>query len=169
MSVPLFSINGAAEILERDRRTVTKALKHTPPDKKIHGQPRGRLPTILGALDELPGSSNAPRGGASHLTGDMVRRIFKTGACYARANDALLALGDLPEDEDVRKPAFGRVFNLIEDVQSAFAEVEHPQGQPEVIGYMIGRMVSGLLHATGIRITDDDGSLFVQEKDIRAL
>jgi hypothetical protein len=167
MSAPLFSINGAAEVLERDRRTVTKALRHTKPDAKQHGQPRWRLRTVLDALDELPGSSNAPRR-ASHVTRDAARTIFKAGACFARANDALLALGDMPEHEDVRKAEFGRVFNLIEDVRSVLAEVEHSEGQPEVVGYMIGRMIKGLMHATGIRITDDDGSLFVQEKDICA-
>jgi hypothetical protein len=169
MPAPLFSINGAAEVLERDRRTVTRALRHTKPDAKQNGQPRWRLRTILDALDELPsGSSNAPRHCASHVTRDAARTIFKAGACFARANDALLVLGDMPEDEDVRKAAFGRVFNLIEDVRSAFAEVEHPEGEPEVIGYMIGRMIKGLMHATGIRITDDDGTLFIAEEDIRA-
>jgi hypothetical protein len=142
-------------------------MRHVKPDKLEKGQPRWRLRTILDALDELPGSSNAPRR-ASHVTRDAARTIFKAGACFARANDALLALGDMPEDEDVRKAAFGRVFNLIEEVRSAFAEVEHPEGEPEVIGYMIGRMIKGLMHATGIRITDDDGTLFIAEKDIRA-
>jgi hypothetical protein len=169
MSAPLFSINGAAEVLERDRRTVTNALRHAKPDAKQHGQPRWRLRTVLDALDELPGSSNAPRRGTSRITGDMARRIFKTGACYARANDALLALGDLPEDEDVRKAEFGRVFNLIEDLRSAFAEGEPRESEhQEVIAYMLGRMIKGLMHATGVRITDDDGTLFIAEKDICA-
>lgn len=45
-----FSINGAAEILERDRRTVTKSLRHVPPDAHEHGQPRWKLPKIVAAL-----------------------------------------------------------------------------------------------------------------------
>ena len=51
MSTPLFSVNGAAEALERDRRTITKALRHTKPDGKQHGQDRWRLKTILAALE----------------------------------------------------------------------------------------------------------------------
>ena len=56
---PVFSINAASELLERDRRTVTKALRHTPPDRKEKGQPRWKLPTILAALDALPGTNNS--------------------------------------------------------------------------------------------------------------
>jgi hypothetical protein len=50
MTTPLFSINAAAELLERDRRTITKALRHTPPDGKENNQPRWRLKTIIAAL-----------------------------------------------------------------------------------------------------------------------
>jgi hypothetical protein len=59
MTVPVYSINAAAETLERDRRTVKKALKNTKPDKLVNRQPRWRLKTILNALSELPGSHNA--------------------------------------------------------------------------------------------------------------
>jgi hypothetical protein len=59
MTIPVFSINGAAETLERDRRTVKKALKNVKPDKLVNKQPRWRLRTILDALAELPGSHNA--------------------------------------------------------------------------------------------------------------
>jgi hypothetical protein len=59
MTTPLFSINAASETLERDRRTVKKALRHVKPDKLVNKQPRWRLKTILDALSELPGSHNA--------------------------------------------------------------------------------------------------------------
>jgi hypothetical protein len=58
---PVFSINAASEILERDRRTLVKALRHTEPDTMQHGQKRYRMRTILDAMDDLPGSSTAPR------------------------------------------------------------------------------------------------------------
>jgi hypothetical protein len=53
MTTPLFSVNAAAEILERDRRTITKALRPTPPDGNENGQPRWRLKTILDALEMM--------------------------------------------------------------------------------------------------------------------
>jgi hypothetical protein len=54
MTTPVFSINAASEVLEKDRRTITKALRYTPADKMERGQKRWRLRTILDALDELP-------------------------------------------------------------------------------------------------------------------
>jgi hypothetical protein len=50
MTTPLFSINAAAEVLERDRRTLVKSLRHTPPDGKEGGAGRWRLKTIIDAL-----------------------------------------------------------------------------------------------------------------------
>jgi len=55
--------------LERDRSTITRALRHTKPDGKERGQPRWKLKTILEALDQLPGSSNAPKR-VSNVTGE---------------------------------------------------------------------------------------------------
>jgi hypothetical protein len=46
-----FSINGAAETLERDRRTITRALRHVKPDDFVRKQARWRMKTILGALE----------------------------------------------------------------------------------------------------------------------
>lgn len=46
-----FSVNGAADLLERDRRTIRRALAMVPPDAKESGNPRWRLRTILDALD----------------------------------------------------------------------------------------------------------------------
>src|ERR1700730_14562986 len=54
MTTPVFSINGAAELLERDRRSVQKSLRHVPADKMVNKRPRWKLPTILRALDQLP-------------------------------------------------------------------------------------------------------------------
>jgi hypothetical protein len=46
----LFSINRAADVLERDRATLVRALRHVPPDGYERKQPRWRLPTIIDAL-----------------------------------------------------------------------------------------------------------------------
>jgi hypothetical protein len=152
--------------LERDRRTITRALRHTKPDGKERGQPRWKLKTILEALDQLPGSSNAPKS-VSNVTGEVAGKIFRAGECLARANDALPALGEMPDDRDFRCAEFGRVFDLIEDLRSAFEKATESDEEPEPIRYLLGRMVSGLLYATGIRIADDDGTPFVQEKDVQ--
>ena len=46
-----FSVNGASEVLEKDRRTITKALRHVPPDAHENTKPRWRLRKILDALE----------------------------------------------------------------------------------------------------------------------
>ena len=51
----LFSINGAADLLERDRATLVRALRHVPADGYTkHGQPRWRMETIRNALAVKP-------------------------------------------------------------------------------------------------------------------
>src|SRR5207248_818064 len=56
----LFSVNAAAEVLERDRRTIVKSLRHVKPDGKERGADRWRLKTILDALERMqpPAASN---------------------------------------------------------------------------------------------------------------
>jgi hypothetical protein len=105
MTVPTFSINAAAEVLERDRRTITKALRHMEPDSKQKGQPRWRLRTILDALDELPGSSNAPRRRNDCNDEDLKDyrgswrdpRILASIAAFEEASAKMDAIGDLEE------------------------------------------------------------------------
>jgi hypothetical protein len=50
----LFSINGAADLLEKDRATLVRALRHVPPDGYERRQPRWRMPTIIDALAVKP-------------------------------------------------------------------------------------------------------------------
>jgi hypothetical protein len=50
----LFSINRAADLLEKDRATLVRALRHVAPDGHEGGQPRWRMPTIVDALVVKP-------------------------------------------------------------------------------------------------------------------
>lgn len=56
-----FSANALAEMLERDRATIVRALRKVPPDATERKQPRWKLATALAALDRLPGSHNAKK------------------------------------------------------------------------------------------------------------
>jgi hypothetical protein len=49
-SPTLVSVNGASELLERDRRTIRRALRSVPPDGDENGQPRWRLASVVDAL-----------------------------------------------------------------------------------------------------------------------
>jgi hypothetical protein len=50
--VKLFSAYAAAELLERDRQTLTRALRSTPADGQERGQPRWKMATIVEALEK---------------------------------------------------------------------------------------------------------------------
>jgi len=54
----LFSINRAADIQQKDRQTLVRALRHTRPDGTERGQPRYLMPTILAALDAHQGRTH---------------------------------------------------------------------------------------------------------------
>jgi hypothetical protein len=54
MQDELFSVNRAADVWERDRATLVRALRHVPPDGYAGDQPRWRASTIAGALAVKP-------------------------------------------------------------------------------------------------------------------
>ena len=91
-----FSVNAAAEMLERTRRTVKRALRNTPPDSTERGQPRWRLPRIIQALE----SSGAPM--TRHNSGD----VFNLDALNA----------DLDRDR--------RTLSLFDNFNAAFEEMK---------------------------------------------
>src|ERR1700730_5377248 len=47
--VQCFTVSGAAEVLERDRRTIARALRDVPPDDESKGR-RWKLATIVNAM-----------------------------------------------------------------------------------------------------------------------
>jgi hypothetical protein len=147
MTTPVFSINSASELLERDRRTITKALRHTPPDKKERGQDRWKLPTILAALNMLPGSTGAP---PRRLSNDDGRVDPRVTALINPCKVAILALQEMPlqQRREVAKKDLGpmimaayhrlqdlideyraeSIWNLWLNLTTHFCEWTHEQG-----------------------------------------
>jgi hypothetical protein len=86
-----FSVNGAAEVLEKDRRTLVRALRHTKPDAHEGRHPRWRMTTILGALE-----LNAPRPERHVGSGDQLDEECKAAfAKFDGAFEKMLALPSL--------------------------------------------------------------------------
>jgi hypothetical protein len=82
----MFSVNAASLLLERDRRTVTRALLGVAPDGKHLGQARWKMSTIVEALEKHRGS-NASSNGTAASPPEYAR--------YDRAYDAMKALPTL--------------------------------------------------------------------------
>ena len=64
----LFSINKAADLLERDRQTLVRALRHIPAEGHERGQARWRMKTITEAL-----AAQEARNGGLSQAGDRLR------------------------------------------------------------------------------------------------
>jgi hypothetical protein len=55
------SVNAAAEMLERTRRTIKRAMRDIPPDSLERGHPRWKLPRIIEALETSGAPMTRPR------------------------------------------------------------------------------------------------------------
>jgi hypothetical protein len=69
----LFSVNKAADLLERDRQTLVRALRHVKPDGYERGHPRYTLKTITDALALQQGRD---KGGADDGIGRDLQPMF---------------------------------------------------------------------------------------------
>jgi hypothetical protein len=102
------SVNAAAEMLERTRRTVKRALRNTPPDSYEHGQPRWRLPKIIQALESSGAPMTQPR---YAVTGnDLVDQCDAAFAQFDAAFEKLKALPTLA----TRRAAAIKLFPMAE-------------------------------------------------------
>jgi hypothetical protein len=103
-TVQTFTINGAAGLLEKDRETLVRALRDTPPD--VIGKGRGReqwkLPTIIAALErhaEGGASSLRARGNKNRLSDEeFMTQMFNITEAWTRASDAIVAIGEMPKE-----------------------------------------------------------------------
>jgi hypothetical protein len=86
----LFSTNAASLMLEKDRRTVTKAMLGVAPDGRERGQPRWKMSTIVGALEK---HSRANEGGGNGTSPEMMEVYRRFDLAY----DAMTALPTLEE------------------------------------------------------------------------
>ena len=74
----LFSAFGAADMLERDRQTVRRALRQVPPDGYERKQPRWRLKAIIDAVDAHLG--HKPTATSAHSTLQALFDEFDSGS-----------------------------------------------------------------------------------------
>ncbi|CCD97735.1 hypothetical protein [Bradyrhizobium sp. STM 3809] len=147
----LFSVNRAAHLLERDRATLVRALKHVPPDGFEHGQPRWLMPTITAALARPPGERRETA---------KYRDRFSIGR--SKALDGLrtifeqkIALITAEPNPERRRPMAFALAPVICDYQRSYLDFGRSLGiaDEDVLGHradlIIEEMVSEVAEAAG--------------------
>jgi hypothetical protein len=121
MSKELFSINAAANLLERDRGTITRAVRDVPPDgHDKQGNARWKMSTIVAALGHTGGGSSRFTAIADNLE--------------AAGNEILAALKKLRATPDVaarRKLVQGGLCKCIGKLVDVFEAGEAALGPGE--------------------------------------
>jgi hypothetical protein len=124
----LFSAYAAAELLERDRQTITRALRSTPPDGKERGQPRWKMSTIVEALEKHRGGN----GGGNGTTASPPEY-----AQYDRAYDAMKALPTLA----ARRKQAVKLVPVIDDMMAALRAQGRDAGEDSFVTDLRGDKV----------------------------
>jgi hypothetical protein len=86
-----FSLNAIAELLERDRATVIRALRDTPADATERCQPRWKMATAVAAL----GQHNRNASGGGNIGGDIDPGLSAAFARFDTAYDEMKSLRSL--------------------------------------------------------------------------
>jgi len=111
--VKLFSAFAAAELLERDRQTLTRALRSTSPDGQERGQPRWKMSTIVDALTRHTRAND----GGSTGTADHPA----LGKCYAEF-DVKFAAMEAMSTLEKRRAAARKLAPLIAQADRMYRE-----------------------------------------------
>jgi hypothetical protein len=106
--VKLFSTNAASLLLEKDRRTVTKAMQGVAPDAKVNGQARWKLRKFVDAL----AAHERPAGGSGNSTAGANPPEYER---FDRAFDAMTKL----EPVEKRRSAALKLVPLLTEMISA--------------------------------------------------
>jgi hypothetical protein len=150
MKMDTFTVNRAAQLLERDRRTLIKALRNTPPDAKVRGQSQWRLKTIIDAASRLPHAiKTASRSNSHDSDDDWAAREFDSMMAFTRASDAVIAIGKMPKR--LRKAEAKHVFAKIDALMKLYEKYE-PDGLSEHPLSVVQALMGGLMHELDIEL-----------------
>jgi hypothetical protein len=118
----LFSAFAAATLLERDRQTISRALRSVPADGKERGQPRWKLRKIVDAL----AAHERPAAGSVNTGGNPPEY-----AAFDRAYNQMTALPTLAK----RRAATLKLVSALNDMIEALrARGRAVGGDPDVTG-----------------------------------
>ena len=115
----LFSINRAADLLEKDRATLVRALRHLPPEGYTkHGQPRWSMQTIRNALALKPQA----RRETGKFRDRYSLRSTKLDRMRLEYEKGLALIGAEPSLDKRREMAL-QLAPLLEQYQAAYLEI----------------------------------------------
>jgi hypothetical protein len=160
----LFSINGAADLLERDRATLVRALRHILADGHERGQPRYRMKTITDAL----AAHEARNNGSSRVGHDRLRsRLGEIADELERTHEELDAKRELIKAQptlDAKQPharaamkVFERLDRLYKEANEIMLEIDPSTLLPFVSGPIVGTEFREILAAIWGRDMKIDG------------
>jgi hypothetical protein len=159
-----FSINKAADLLERDRATLVRALRHIKPDGHERGQARYRLRTITDAL----AAHEARNNGSSHGEPDRLRsRLGEIADELEQTHKELDAKRELIKAQptlDAKQPhsraamkAFERLDSLYKEADAIMLKIDPTTLLPFVSRPIVGTEFREILAAIWGRDMTIDG------------
>jgi hypothetical protein len=120
----IFSINKAADLLERDRATLVRALRHVKADGTERGQPRYTMRTIVDAL----AAQEARNNGFSHGEPDRLRsRLGEIADELEQTNKELDAKRELIKGQptlDTKQPYSRAAMRVLERLRDLYDEAD---------------------------------------------
>jgi hypothetical protein len=150
----IFSINAAADLLGKDRRTLDRALVGIPPDGYQGKLPRWRLATIVQALEQHQGTSS---GNGTNTLLDEIEHLgeeLEQGFTRAEAEPDLVRRREIMREVG---PLVGRI-----DVAMRRANARRPKSEQALLdrycSFVIGRAIGNVLFLGGWDLKDEDAA-----------
>lgn len=122
----LFSVNKAADLLERDRATLVRALRHVTPDGHERGQPRYRMRTITEALGahEARNSGHAGHDRLRSRLGEIADELEQTHKELDAKREVIKAEPTLDAKQPHSRSAM-KVFERLRDLHDEADAIMH--------------------------------------------
>jgi hypothetical protein len=164
----LFSVNKAADLLERDRATLVRALRHIKPDGHERGQARYRLRTITDALAAHEarnnGSSHSELGRRRSRLGEIADELEQTHEELDARRAQIKKLPTLVSKQPIARTAmkvFERLSALYDEADTILRKIDPLTPFPYLSGPIVGTEFREILAAIwGRGMTIDGMPLF---------
>jgi hypothetical protein len=159
-----FSINKAADLLERDRATLVRALRHVKPDGTERGQARYTMRTITDALAAQDarnnGSSHSGHGRLRSRLGEIADELEQTHKELDGKRELIKAQPTLDAKQPHSRAAmkvFERLRDLYDEANEIMIKLDPASLLPYVTGPIVGTEFREVLAAVWGRDMKIDG------------